>query len=158
MKKGLTKLSIMLAVALAFFAQIFPTGAVAQEAPDFRINTPAVTEIRASLKARFAQIKPLLEAGTLGVTQAGKLVVRDPASVPLSERQAVAALIAGNSNDQAALYREIARANGHPEWEQQIADTFRERMMKRVPAGWWVQDASGKWTQQTQSDANAPNK
>jgi uncharacterized protein YdbL (DUF1318 family) len=148
MKKTL----MLLAAALAFSMQVVSTQAVAQE-PDFRVNTPAVTEIRNALKARFATIKPLLEAGTLGVTQEGKLAVRDPAAVPLAERQAVAALIAGDANDKAALYREIARANGHPEWEQQIADTFRERMMKRVPAGWWVQDAAGKWARTPQADA-----
>ncbi|MDR0736271.1 MAG: YdbL family protein [Zoogloeaceae bacterium] len=139
------KKSLLLLVALFSFS----VPAIAQEtAPDLRIDTPVAKEIRASLKARFAQIKPLLENGTLGITQEGKLAVRDPASVPLAERQNIARLIAGNANDQAALYREIARANGHPEWEQQIADTIHERMRKRIPAGWWVQDANGKWRQQ----------
>jgi uncharacterized protein YdbL (DUF1318 family) len=150
MKKTL----MLLAAALAFSMQIVSTQAIAQE-PDFRVNTPAVTEIRNALKARFATIKPLLEAGALGVTQEGNLAVRNPAAVPLSERQAIAALIAGDANDKAALYREIARANGHPEWEQQIADTFKERMLKRVPAGWWVQDAAGKWTQNPQAGAQS---
>ena len=158
MKKGLT----MFATALALSASVFSTQTVAQEAPDLQVNTPAVTQIRDSLKARFPKIKTLLEAGTLGVTQEGKLAVRDPAAVPLSERQAVAALIAGDTNDKAALSREIARANGHPEWEEQIYDTFKKRfkesMLPRLPAGWWVQDASGKWTQQVQTDANTPAK
>ncbi|GHT89743.1 hypothetical protein AGMMS49545_00860 [Betaproteobacteria bacterium] len=153
------KLLTTLAAALALFAAVFSTQTVAQEAPDLQVNTPAVTQIRDSLKARFPKIKTLLEAGTLGVTQEGKLMVRDPASVPLSERQAVAALIAGDANDKAALTREIARANGHPEWEQQISDTFkkrfRENILPRLPAGWWVQDASGNWTQTVPGDTPA---
>jgi hypothetical protein len=151
MKKILTSLATVLATILALSAPVFSTQAVAQEAPDLRVNTPAITQIQDSLKARFPKIKTLLEAGTLGVTQEGKLVVRDPASVPLSERQAVAALIAGDANDKAALSREIARANGHPEWEEQISDTFKkrfkERTLPRLPAGWWVQDESGQWVQ-----------
>jgi uncharacterized protein YdbL (DUF1318 family) len=118
-----------------------------QDTPELKVNTPAVTEIRAALKNRFPQIKPLLESGVLGVTQDGKLAVRDPAGVPLAERQSITALIAAQARDQAALYREIANANGRPDWEAQIAATFAERMLKRVPAGWWIQDASGKWTQ-----------
>jgi hypothetical protein len=159
MKKMLTGFASVLAVVLALFS----TAAVAQEAPELNVNSPAVTQIRDSLKARVAQIKPLLDAGTLGFTQDGKLAVRDPAAVPLSERQKVLALITGDNNDKAALYREIARANGHPEWEQQIADKFKERFQggkaKWIRAGWWVQDASGNWTQKVQSDdASAPAK
>ncbi|MDR1350263.1 MAG: YdbL family protein [Zoogloeaceae bacterium] len=145
MKKSLLLSAVLLSLSM-------PT--IAQEAgPDMRIDTPVAKEIRASLKARFAQIKPLLENGILGMTQEGKLAVRDPASTPLAERQNIARLIAGDANDKAALYREIARANGHPEWEQQIADTIRERMSRRIPAGWWVQDADGKWSQRQESAA-----
>ncbi|MDR3159477.1 MAG: YdbL family protein [Zoogloeaceae bacterium] len=135
------------------FSLVAPAGAQEEAAPDLRIDTPAAKEIRASLKARFAQIKPLLENGTLGVTADGKLAVRDPASVPLAERQNITRLISGDASDKAALYREIARANGHPEWEQQIADTIHERMNKRIPAGWWIQDANGKWTRRQEGGA-----
>jgi uncharacterized protein YdbL (DUF1318 family) len=138
---------LLLPVLLAFFLP-----AVAEEAePDLRIDTPTAKEIRASLKARFAQIKPLLENGTLGLTAEGKLAVRDQASVPLAERHNISRLIAGDANDKASLFREIARANNHPEWEQRIADIVHERMSKRIPAGWWVQDAAGKWRQKQES-------
>jgi uncharacterized protein YdbL (DUF1318 family) len=141
---------LLLTALLAFFS----VSAIAAEAePDLRIDTPVAKEIRASLKARFAQIKPLLENGTLGLTAEGKLAVRDPASVPLAERQKISQLIAGYINDKTALFREIARANGHPEWEQQIADTFKERISKRMPVGWWVQDAAGKWSKKQENAA-----
>ncbi|MDR1646829.1 MAG: hypothetical protein LBR88_02185, partial [Zoogloeaceae bacterium] len=67
---------------LLLFAVLFSVALGAQETtPDLRIDTPVAKEIRASLKARFAQVKPLLESGTLGVTHDGKLAVRNPASV-----------------------------------------------------------------------------
>jgi uncharacterized protein YdbL (DUF1318 family) len=135
---------LMLTLALlAFSTQV----EAQQDTPELKVNTPAVTEIREALKSRFAQLKPLLESGVVGVTREGNLAVRDPAAVPLQERQSVAALIAGDARDKAALYREIARANGRSDWEAQIAATFAERMLSRVPAGWWVQDAAGKWAQ-----------
>jgi uncharacterized protein YdbL (DUF1318 family) len=119
----------------------------AQEAPDLRANSPAITELRDALRTRFAQIKPLLETGTLGIAANGFLAVRDPAAVPIADRQAVSALIAADTRDKTALYREIARANGHPEWETQIADTFNRIMREKIPAGWWLQGENGQWSQ-----------
>jgi hypothetical protein len=42
---------------------------------------------------------------------------------------------------------EIARANGHPEWEPDIRRTFADRWVANAPRGWWYQDASGAWKQ-----------
>jgi uncharacterized protein YdbL (DUF1318 family) len=57
----------------------------------------------------------------------------------------VNALITQGNQDRAALYREIARANGKPEWEDEIRATFAQRWIERAPAGWYYQDASGAW-------------
>jgi hypothetical protein len=43
------------------------------------------------------------------------------------------------------LYTEIARANGHPEWEADIRKTFAGRWIANAPAGWWYQDSGGQW-------------
>jgi len=34
------------------------------------------------------------------------------------------------------LHERIANANGHPEWEGQIRDTFAERWIQRAKSGW----------------------
>jgi len=136
----------LMTIALALAA--FSPALYAQQPPDFKVNSPAVTTIQEALKNRFAQLRPYLESGVLGVTSEGKLAVRDPASVPLDQRQTLNRLLNEQERDSKALYKEIAKANGHPEWEEDIAKTFRDRMRKRMekmPAGWWIQDDSGQW-------------
>ena len=46
-----------------------------------------------------------------------------------------------------AVYREIAVANGHPEWEDQIRATFARQWTASARQGWWYQDDSGSWKQ-----------
>ncbi|HFC54154.1 MAG TPA: DUF1318 domain-containing protein, partial [Gammaproteobacteria bacterium] len=42
-------------------------------------------------------------------------------------------------------YREIARANGHPEWEPEIRATFARVWAEEARPGYWYQDAQGRW-------------
>jgi hypothetical protein len=147
MMSFLIRFSRGLSLLFAFLALLFATPALAQEAPDLKVNSAAITELRNALRDRFSQIKPLLETGVLGLSAKGELTVRDPAGVAIADRPAISALIAADTRDKTALYREIARANGHPEWEQQIADTFNRMMREKIPANWWFQDENGKWTQ-----------
>jgi uncharacterized protein YdbL (DUF1318 family) len=64
-----------------------------------------------------------------------------------SQRAQASAAVADENSDRNALYREIARANGHPEWEPQIRETFAKGWIERAHAGWYYQDASGAWKQ-----------
>ena len=75
------------------------------------------------------------------------VLLREPGAVPLAQRQAVTALVAGENAGRAGLYREIPRANGNPGWEPDIRATFAQRWIDRAPAGWWVQNATGIWQQ-----------
>ena len=65
--------------------------------------------------------------------------------MPLAQRAAVNALISAENQDRAALYREIARANNHPEWEAEIRNTFGQRWIERAQAGWYFHNAQGAW-------------
>jgi uncharacterized protein YdbL (DUF1318 family) len=47
------------------------------------------------------------------------------------------------NTDRATLYKEIAQANGHPEWQAEIQSTFAGRWIDKAQAGWWVQGAGG---------------
>ena len=114
---------------------------------DLRIDTPAIAALRTSLREEFKQLRPLFESGAIGLTRDGSIGLRDANAVPLSERAQVNALIAQTNKDRAALYREIALANKHPEWEGEIRSTFAQRWIERAPAGWYYQDPSGAWLQ-----------
>jgi len=114
---------------------------------NLNIDTPAVRQLTESMEARHAQLKKYYDAGSIGLTRDGLVQVRDQNLVPLPERNSVRKLVAEENADRTNLYREIAAANGHPEWETDIRTTFAERWASKAAAGWYYQDASGEWKQ-----------
>ncbi len=110
---------------------------------NLEIDTPAIRALTDAMKARHTELTPFYESGAVGQAASGNLALRDAALVPLPQRGRVNGLVAAENADRAALYREIARANGHPEWEADIRATFAQRFSARAPNGWWVEDASG---------------
>ena len=130
-------------LACMLLAALTTGGAAAQTQADLEIDTPAIRALTAAMKARHDQLEPHYRSGALGQAADGDLVLRDAAQVPLAQRAKVNALVAAENADRAALYREIARANGHPEWEDEIRATFAQRFIARAPAGWWVQRPGG---------------
>ena len=114
---------------------------------DLEINTPAIAAIKSGMRARHAELRPFYQSGAIGLTRDGGIAVHDAKLVPLAQRQKLNTLVAAQNKDRDALYREIAAANGHPEWEAQVRGTFAERWMQKAPAGWWYQNASGAWVQ-----------
>jgi uncharacterized protein len=117
------------------------------QAADLNIATPAVRQLTASMEARHAQLRKYYDAGAIGLTRDGLVQIRDQNLVPLPERNAVRKLVADENADRANLYREIATANGHPEWETDIRGTFAERWVSKASPGWYYQDSSGAWKQ-----------
>ena len=67
-------------------------------------------------------------------------------AVSLKNRNLVKGLLADENKDRMALYAEIARANGHPEWQDDIQATFSRRWVDKAAKGWWFK-ASGQWKQ-----------
>ncbi|MBL8442567.1 MAG: YdbL family protein [Zoogloeaceae bacterium] len=132
----LRQVFVMVALALSAFA--FAQG-------NLEINTPAISALQKSMQQRHAQLAPLYASGALGLTADGNVALRDASGVPMAQRGQVNALVAAENADRAALYREIARANGHPEWEAEVRNTFAQRWVERAQPGWWVQGAGG-WT------------
>ncbi|MEM7401541.1 MAG: YdbL family protein [Pseudomonadota bacterium] len=114
---------------------------------DININTPAISALRASLKARAASLKPYYASGAVGLTSNANVQIRDQSLIALKERNQVKKLVADENKERGALYAEIARANDHPEWEADIRATFARVWVEEVAAGTWYQDASGSWAQ-----------
>ncbi len=73
--------------------------------------------------------------------------MRDAAKLQLKDRVAVNAAVADDNRDRKAVYREVAVANGHPEWEAQIRGVFARQWIDSAHRGWWYQDVSGGWKQ-----------
>ncbi|SEO85606.1 YdbL family protein [Nitrosovibrio sp. Nv6] len=112
---------------------------------NIEIDTPAIASLKQSMQQRHNQLEPYYAKGAIGLTRDGLIAMHDATALPLSARQPVSALIAAENQDRNALYREIARANSHPEWEADIRSTFGQRWIELARSGWWYQNASGSW-------------
>ena len=112
-------------------------------AADLEVNTPAISAIKTSMQARHARLAPYYANGAIGLTRDGLIAVKDANAVPLSERGMLTGLVKEENADRNKLYKEIAQANGHPEWEAEIQNTFAGRWIDKAQSGWWVQGAGG---------------
>jgi uncharacterized protein YdbL (DUF1318 family) len=112
-------------------------------AADMEVNTPAITAVKNSMQSRHGQLAPFYASGAIGLTKDGFIAVKDANAVPLSQRGSLTGLVKEENTDRATLYKEIAQANGHPEWQAEIQSTFAGRWIDKAQTGWWVQGAGG---------------
>ena len=112
--------------------------------PNLDVNTPAIIAIKASMTARHSQLLPHYVSGAVGLTKDGFIAVKDATAVPLRERGGINSLVADENTDRAKLYKEIAAGNGHPEWQNDIQNTFAGRWIDKAQAGWHYQ-SGGAW-------------
>jgi uncharacterized protein YdbL (DUF1318 family) len=120
---------------------------VAHAEADLSVNTPAIRQLQADMEKRHRELAPYYTSGAVGMTRNGEIELRDQTLVPLQDRNQVKKLVARENQDRSALYAEIAQANGRPEWEPDIRQTFARRWVDNAPGGWWYMDGSGAWKQ-----------
>jgi hypothetical protein len=118
----------------------------AQSAIDFDKPSPEKQALESSLAGRFPSLKPYFDSGAIGLTDSSLIEFRDRNLVPLKDRNAVVQLVNAQNNDWIALYTEIARLNGHPEWQDNIRRTFAERWIAKADRGWYYREG-GAWKQ-----------
>jgi uncharacterized protein YdbL (DUF1318 family) len=138
----------MLALGRVLYAVV--PAAQAQAEANIDISTSEIRAVTESMKARFAQLKPFFASGAVGLTNDGRIELRDQSLVSLAERATVRRLIAEDNKDRDTLYLEIAKANKHPEWEPDIRKIFARRWVEAktgAETGWYYQDADGAWVQ-----------
>jgi len=135
---------VLLAATRGALELLVPT---ANAQADLNVSTPAIRSLTASMEARHASLEPYYASGVVGLTADGMVALRDANAVPLAQRNAVRRLVADENADRSALYREVAAANGHPDWERDIRSTFAQRWIAKARSGWWYQDAAGRWVQ-----------
>ena len=134
-------------MAAAGLVDFFVADANAQQV-EIEINTPQINAIKARMAQRQKQqLDPMFDAGAIGFGADGLVEIRDRSAVPLSERRSLETVVADENRDREAVYREIAVANGHPEWEKDIQETFAKEWVKNARPGWYYQDSAGAWRQ-----------
>ena len=121
-------------VLLAVLEALVPA---AQAQADLDISSPAIDRLTRSMSARHEQLRPWYAAGAVDQTADGLVAMTNPGAVPLKDRAQVNGLVQQENLDRNALYREIALANGHPEWEPDIRATFARRWAERARREGW---------------------
>ncbi|MEJ2612808.1 MAG: YdbL family protein [Candidatus Thiodiazotropha sp.] len=137
-----TTLSSFRWVAEAALNFIVPSAHAAQ--PNIDISSPSISKLRSSMSSRQSALAVYYRSGALGFTDNGLVAVRDLNLIPLRDRIRSKKMVADENGDRKALYAEIARANGHPEWEESIREIFARVWVEEAPKGYWYQ-AKGGW-------------
>jgi len=130
---------------LAWLGELLVPSAQAQNV-DIDIESPQINAIKQRMAERHREhLADWYGAGAIGLDQDGLVVIRDRGAVGLAERRQLEQVVASENADRNAVYREIAVANGHPEWEEQIRETFARRWIANARPGWYYQDSNGNW-------------
>lgn len=119
----------------------------AHASADIDISSPEIRRLNASMAERYKKLETYYDNGAIGLTNDGFVDVRDAQKIGLRDRSMVNREVSTENRDRRDLYREIARANGRPDWENSIRETFAKRWIERAKSGWWYQDSRGQWVQ-----------
>jgi hypothetical protein len=128
--------------ALFFILAMLPAQADVQ----LDVNTPGVQAIKMRMQVRHGQLAAYYSSGAVGLNMDGSISLRDEASVPLAARKPLSVLVEAENTDRERLYSEIANANGHPEWHNEIRRVFAPRWLNFAQRGWWMMSDRG-WIQ-----------
>jgi uncharacterized protein YdbL (DUF1318 family) len=140
---SLEKLSADIAL---FVLNILISDAYAAQ-PDINVSTPGINKLKGLMTARHQSLVPHYNSGGVGMENNGLISIKDAKAIPLKERNNVKKLVADENRDRNLLYTEIAKGNGHPEWEKEIRSTFARRWVGNAPSGWWHKGGNGTWQQ-----------
>ena len=127
---------------IVVMAVLFATH-LAHAVPNLEVNTPAINALKSSMQVRHTQLAPHYNSGAVGLTADGLIAVRDATALPLKDRQGINAIVSAENADRNKLYKEIAVANGHPEWESSIRESFAGRWIDKAQGGWYYQSTGG---------------
>jgi uncharacterized protein YdbL (DUF1318 family) len=113
---------------------------------NINISSPAIVGITNRMKARYDQnLKSYLDNTIVGFSNQGFIEILDAKKLGLKDRQKAKKVVADENRDRKALYRELAVANGHADWEESIRSVFVKTWKNQAHSGWKYQDASGTW-------------
>jgi uncharacterized protein YdbL (DUF1318 family) len=128
---------------------IFQDEAYAQA--DINVTTPNIRALKASMKERFAGMRPLYDKGVLGETNDGHVSIRSLEALSLQEKAEANKLVKAENADRDALYLEIAKANNlSPDTVPDIRKLFANSWRKDAANGWWIQKDNGDWVKKGQ--------
>ncbi len=113
--------------------------------PAHAAESPAVKKIEGKLKARFSKMAPFFDAGIIGLTNDGMVAVKNLKAASPKDRGKVKKLVSNENKDRKALYSELARADGNPQWAKKHQSIYAKTWIEKAQAGWWYQNDKGDW-------------
>ena len=115
--------------------------------PDFSVNTPEIKRLQSKMASRHGKLAGFYNKGAIGFDSQGLVAWKDKNAVSIKERGTLNSLLKEENRDRNNLYKAIANANGHPEWEKDVRAVFAKKWSEKARAGWWYQTSSGAWKQ-----------
>jgi uncharacterized protein YdbL (DUF1318 family) len=113
---------------------------------DINISTPAIRQLIARRKQRYASLVPLFNQGALGENNRGLLDLRSLDALSLPDKARARTLLQQENSDRQQLYQALATANNiSPDKVSDIATIFAEVNRREARAGWWIQEPNGNW-------------
>ena len=109
------------------------------------IDSAKIRSIRNNMKQRQSKLNSFYQSGSIGFTNKGFIASVSDKGLSIKQKSTAKKLINAENNDRKALYREIANANGHPEWQNDIQKTFAQTWIAKIPSGWMYQTSAGQW-------------
>ncbi len=113
---------------------------------DINVSTPAIRNIRHSMRETFQQLRPYYVRGSVGENNKGFVEIRNTSDLGLKEKADVTRLVDQINQHRTSLYSEIAKANkieanSLPQVQKIFANSWRNKSRE----GWWVQNDNGEW-------------
>lgn len=116
----------------------------AQAQANININTPKISAIRGDLKQQHQQLQAFFNRGNIGYDQQGLVKIRTTSGLSLKQKAALKNRLSHLNQTLRNLYREIARANGNPQWQADIQKTFAKTWVSQMQSGWYYYQ-NGRW-------------
>jgi uncharacterized protein YdbL (DUF1318 family) len=113
--------------------------------PDFSVNTPEIRRLQSAMAKRHKKLAGFYSKGAIGFSNNGQVAWRDKKAVSIKERGTLNSLLKAENKDRNNLYKAIANANGHPEWEADVRAVFAKKWAQKARKGWWYQTSAGSW-------------
>ena len=120
-----------------------PTAQASQA--DISIETAKIRSLRNSMGKRQSKLLSFYQSGAIGFTNNGLIAITGVQRLSAKQKSTANKLIKAENSDRKKLYKEIANANGHPEWQSDIQKTFSHTWINKISSGWMYQTSSGKW-------------
>lgn len=109
-------------------------------------SNSAIRGLKHTIAEDHKQLLPYYTSGNIGINNQGYLEIISKEGLNIKDTAQLRRLVAKDNNTREQLYSEVAASMNIPGSEiDKVKKIFSGVWQKRAPAGWFIQDANGKW-------------